>query len=180
MTPVAPRAAPGVRLVTTFRSRGARNSLRPAAASAVPPRNPATSPPQQPGPPSASNDPAATSRPRRPPAWIVGVDFGTYASGFGYSKAASPDSSSSSNSGGEAQPDVGTAPPPAPVKLHHSWPDQPLQDFKTRTVCLYRGNKLVGPWVGGSVGLYRGGEQGCWFQSMLEVAGAVGAEGRDV
>ncbi|GLC61379.1 hypothetical protein PLESTB_001749800 [Pleodorina starrii] len=142
MTPVAPRAAPGVRLVTTFRSRGARNSLRPAAASAVPPRNPATSPPQQPGPPSASNDPAATSRPRRPPAWIVGVDFGTYASGFGYSKAASPDSSSSSNSGGEAQPDVGTAPPPAPVKLHHSWPDQPLQDFKTRTVCLYRGNKL--------------------------------------
>ncbi len=54
----------------------------------------------------------------------IGVDFGTYASGFAYSKLT---------------PAAG----PARVSTHERWPDQPTADPKTRTAVLYQGTRLV-------------------------------------
>ncbi|GIL49985.1 hypothetical protein Vafri_6110, partial [Volvox africanus] len=109
----------------------------------------------QPSPPQQTNDPAAaSSRPRKPYTWTVGVDFGTHASGFGFSRFSTNPENNTGNSNNSSSGTAGVvqdvlwaikradAATPAPVKLHHNWPDQPLQDYKTRTVCLYRGSKL--------------------------------------
>lgn len=124
----------------------ARQRLLPAASALL---HNSSSPPQQ-----ASRS-ADHCRPRKQHIWNVGVDFGTYASGFGYSKAeklgsatnTSNDSKIDREAGSQHQdcklPQMDAPETLAPVKLHHNWPDQPLQDFKTRTVCLYKGSKLV-------------------------------------
>ncbi|GLI60769.1 hypothetical protein VaNZ11_003001, partial [Volvox africanus] len=60
------------------------------------------------------------------PIVAVGLDFGTWATGFAYCEVASA-------RGGGYDPRV---------KLHLSWPDQPTADPKTRTAVLYRGSQL--------------------------------------
>ncbi len=70
----------------------------------------------------------------------IGVDFGTYASGFAYSKL------SAANKPGPIAAADGVA-GPARVSTHERWPDQPTADPKTRTAVLYQGTRLVrGGW----------------------------------
>ncbi|PNH11786.1 Heat shock protein 12B [Tetrabaena socialis] len=62
-----------------------------------------------------------------PPSLVVGIDFGTHASGFAFRKH------------GSAAAGAG----PVRVSTHDRWPDQPTPDAKTRTALLYQGTRVV-------------------------------------
>ncbi|KAG2484378.1 hypothetical protein HYH03_016794 [Edaphochlamys debaryana] len=64
-----------------------------------------------------------------PPSLVIGVDFGTHASGFAWRKQW-PGSAAS-------------APGALRVSTHEAWPDQPTPDAKTRTALLYRGDRVA-------------------------------------
>ncbi|KXZ46452.1 hypothetical protein GPECTOR_43g888 [Gonium pectorale] len=74
-------------------------------------------------PGSTAGAPAALTRAK--PTVAVGIDLGTYATGFAYCELT----------------DGGVANDPR-VMLHFSWPEQPTPDPKTRTAVLYRGRQL--------------------------------------
>ncbi|KXZ53291.1 hypothetical protein GPECTOR_7g1185 [Gonium pectorale] len=59
------------------------------------------------------------------PAHVIGIDFGTHASGFAIIKTETA---------------TGIA---AQATTHDRWPDQPTPDAKTRTALLYRGDEVV-------------------------------------
>ncbi|GLC69296.1 hypothetical protein PLESTF_000812700 [Pleodorina starrii] len=67
------------------------------------------------------------------PTVVVGLDFGTHATGFAYCELSGPGLAGGGAGAGGADPRV---------MLHLSWPDQPTADPKTRTAVLYRGRHL--------------------------------------
>ncbi|KXZ46455.1 hypothetical protein GPECTOR_43g891 [Gonium pectorale] len=73
----------------------------------------------------AAHELAALTRAK--PTGTVGIDFGTYATGFAYCELT----------------DGGVANDPR-VMLHFSWPEQPAPDPKTCTAAIYRGRQLWG------------------------------------
>ncbi|GLC34802.1 hypothetical protein PLESTM_000241700 [Pleodorina starrii] len=84
---------------------------------------------------ASSPSPTAASSDAAPPALVVGIDFGTFASGFAYRKTTSSDTAVGL-SGAAAAASLR-------VSTHDRWPDQPAPDAKTRTALLYQGSKVV-------------------------------------
>ncbi|GIL49465.1 hypothetical protein Vafri_5802 [Volvox africanus] len=82
--------------------------------------------------PLAANPAAASAA--APPNLVIGIDFGTYASGFAVYKRNPADASSLSCAESLARLRVST---------HDRWPDQPTPDAKTRTALLYKGDKVA-------------------------------------
>ncbi|EFJ45276.1 hypothetical protein VOLCADRAFT_94501 [Volvox carteri f. nagariensis] len=92
----------------------------------------------------------ATSQPAvadaaAPPALVVGIDFGTYASGFAYRKSTSSDATTALGSPAAGGGGGGGRSSAASLRVstHDRWPDQPTPDSKTRTALLYQGNRVV-------------------------------------
>ncbi|EFJ45277.1 hypothetical protein VOLCADRAFT_94503 [Volvox carteri f. nagariensis] len=87
--------------------------------------------------PTASVPPAVTAAP--PPNLVIGIDFGTHASGFAFYKrahagaGAGAAASASGSVSAEVFPRVST---------HDRWPDQPIVDAKTRTALLYKKDRV--------------------------------------
>ncbi|KAG2500198.1 hypothetical protein HYH03_001778 [Edaphochlamys debaryana] len=121
--PALVTTAPRTRVRTAFREGGSD----PHGSSGGP-RSGAASPPQQPGAGSRASAGGAGGKARA--GVTVGIDFGTYASGFAYAR----------NEGGDG--DVGGPAADGRVRLFSSWPDAPAQDPKTLTAILYKGSSV--------------------------------------
>ncbi|KAG2500197.1 hypothetical protein HYH03_001777 [Edaphochlamys debaryana] len=115
--------APRTRVRTAFREGGSDPH-----GSGGGPRSGGASPPQQPGAGSRASAGGAEGKARA--GVTVGIDFGTYASGFAYAR----------NEGGDGG--VGGPAADGRVRLFSSWPDAPAKDAKTLTAILYKGSSV--------------------------------------
>ncbi|KAG2500195.1 hypothetical protein HYH03_001775 [Edaphochlamys debaryana] len=117
-------AAPRARVSSAFREGGSDPH-----GSGGGPRSGAASPLQQPGAGSRASAGGACGKARA--GVTVGIDFGTYASGFAYVR----------NEGGHGGSGGGPA-ADGRVRLFSSWPDAPAKDPKTLTAILYKGSSV--------------------------------------